>query len=342
MELTIEPSGVRRIECTVPAGKLLPGEAFELGVRIVLPPVDAPAPRAMFYCIPGGYMNLAYFDLGDAGDRRFSLAEALARRGFIAVLADHPGIGASTMPRDEWSLTPDLLAKAHTAAARHIIAGLQQGTLTPGLDALPGLVALGCGHSMGAVICIEMQGAEAVFSGLVLLGYGTGGLPDILPPDAVENARDPDWMRAYLPELARERFGTARIDPQAGREKRRGRGQGSPSFHSDNADPDGKLALRKAGVSLLTLPGLFSMFPGISDRPSAAIDVPILVVTGTHDFVEAGEALREQFSACPALDIFRPADTGHNLFIFPSRADSFSRIADWAARFSRYTAATVR
>jgi alpha-beta hydrolase superfamily lysophospholipase len=342
MELTIEQSGVRRLECTVSAGEILPGEAFGLGVRIVLPPDGASSPKTMFYCLPGGYMNLAYFDLGEAGDRRFSLAEALALQGFVVVLADHPGIGGSTMPRDEWSLTPELLAKAHTAAARRVIAGLREGTLVPGLDALPGLVAFGCGHSMGAVICIEMQGAGWVFSGLVLLGYGTGGLPDVLPPEAVENARDPDWLRTYLPQLARERFGTARIDPQAGKEKRRGRGQGSPSFHSDNADPDGKLALRAAGVPLLTLPGLLSMFPGISDRPSAAIDVPVLVVTGTHDFVEAGEALHAQFSACPALEIYQPGDTGHNLFIFPSREESFARIAAWGGRFSRYTAETVR
>jgi pimeloyl-ACP methyl ester carboxylesterase len=321
----------------VPAGKILPGEPLDIGLRLVLPPADAPPPRAMIYCIPGGYMNLAYFDLGEGEDRRFSLAEALARAGHAVVLADHPGIGRSTMPRDEWALTPDLLARAHSAAARTVLAGLREGSLVADQGPLPDLVALGCGHSMGAVITIEMQGAGALFSGLVLLGYGTGGLPDVLPPDAVENARDPDWLRAYLPQLARERFGTARIDPQAGRARRRGRGQGSPSSHTDNADPEGKLALRAAGVELLTMPGLFSMFPGVSDRPSAAIKVPVLVVTGTHDFVEAGETLHAQFCACPALEIFRPENTGHNLFIFPSRTETFARIAQWAAHFSQYS-----
>ncbi|MBM3595774.1 MAG: alpha/beta hydrolase, partial [Alphaproteobacteria bacterium] len=198
------------------------------------------------------------------------------------------------------------------------------------IKATPGLVAIGCGHSMGAVITIEMQGADRVYSGLVLLGYGSGGLPDLLPPDAVDNARDRDWLLDYLPRLASERFGTALMDPQMGREKRRGRGEGSPSFHSGNADPDGKLALQAAGEPLLTQPGLFSMFPGASDAPSASIEVPILVVTGSHDFIDAGEALHRQFSACPALEIFRPEDTGHSLFIFPSRGETFARIAGWA------------
>ncbi len=334
METSTAQSVIRRFDCTVPAGEIRPGEALLVGLRVVLPTEDAPSPRAVFYCLPGGYMNLSYFDLGDEADRRFSMAEALARRGFIVVLADHPGIGSSGEPDDLWAVTLDFLAETHSKAATAVLTGLREGSLVPGLDPLPDLVALGCGHSMGAVVTIEMQGTGGVFSGLVLLGYGSGGLPDVLPADAVDKARDPEWLRAYLPELARERFGTARIDAQAGRDKRRGRGQGSPSFHTDNADPDGKLTLRAAGAPLLTQPGLFSMFPGASDRPSAAIDVPILVVTGTHDFVDAGEALHAQFSACPSLEIFRPEDTGHNLFIFPSRHASFERIADWAARLT--------
>jgi hypothetical protein len=334
MELTVEPGGTRRIEHIVPAEGILPGEVLDIALRVVLPPEGAPPPQAMIYCLPGGYMNRTYFDLGDESDRRFSLAEALARRGLIAMLADHPGIGGSSAPNDEWALTPDLLARTHTLVVGTALDRLRDGTLIPGLAPLPGIAAIGCGHSMGAVITIEMQGAGPVYSGLVLLGYGSGGIPAVLPPDALAKARDPDWLRANLCELVQERFGIARIDQQGGREKRRGRGQGSPSFHSDKAEPDGKLALRAAGEPLLTQPGLFSMFPGSSDPASAIIEVPILVVTGTHDFVEVGEALRAQFPACPRLDVFRPEDTGHNLFIFPSRGQSFDHIADWAERLT--------
>lgn len=284
----------------------------------------------MLYCLVGGQTNLVYFDLGDEGDRRFSMAQALARRGFLVVLADHPGIGRSTMPRDEWALTPDLLIAAHSHAGAAVIEGLRQGSLTPELEALPGLTALGCGHSMGAVMTIGVQGATGLFSGIALLGYGSGGLPQMLPPEAVEKARDAEWLRTYLPELARERFGTARITHEAARGKRRGRENGSPSFHSDSADPEGKLAQRAAAAPLLTMPGLYAMFPGVSDEPSAKIDVPILVVTGAEDFIPAGEALRAQFPACPRLEICQPEDTGHNLFIFPSREESFARIANWA------------
>ncbi|MCB2048161.1 MAG: alpha/beta hydrolase [Novosphingobium sp.] len=330
MAIATTTSGVRRIECSVPAGELLPGEPFRIGLRVVLPPDGTPATDIAFYCVVGGQMSLAYFDLGEGDDRRFSMAEALARRGHVVVLADHPGISSSTMPEDEWDLTPDLIARAHAAAARTALDGLRQGSLVPGLDAMSGLVAVGLGHSMGAVMTIEVEAVAQLYSGIVLLGYGTGGLPDILPPEAVEKARDIEWLRGYLPELVRERFGTARLDPETARKKRRGREGGSPSFHSDYADPDGKAALRGAAAPLLTLPGLFSMFPGVSDEASSRIAVPILVVTGTHDFIEAGEALLEQFSTCPRLDIIRPEDTGHNLFIFPSRTESFAQISDWA------------
>lgn len=327
-------SGVGRFECIVPAAELLPGEAFEIALRVVLPPAGTESAGSVFYCIVGGQMDLTYFDLGEEADRRFSMAEALARMGHVVVLADHPGIGASTMPRDEWDLTLDLLVRAHSAAARTVFAGLREGSLVPDLDAIPDLVPLGLGHSMGAVCTIDIQGIHHPYCGIVLLGYGTGGLPSMLPPEAAEKARDIAWLRAYLPELARERFGTARLDPQEARRKRRGRGQGSPSFHSGSADPDGNLALRTAAAALLTQPGLFSMFPGISDEASAAIDVPVLVVTGTHDFVEAGDDLRAQFPACPSFEIFRPEDTGHNLFTFPSRTESFARIDAWARSLS--------
>jgi len=313
----------------------MPGEAFDVGLRVVVPPVDTEPTGTAFYCIVGGQMDLTYFDLGDEQDRRFSMAEALSRLGHVVVLADHPGVGASTMPRDEWDLTLDLLVRAHSAAARTAFNRLRDGSLVPDLAAIPHLVPLGLGHSMGAVCTIDIQGATRLYSGIALLGYGTGGLPSMLPPEAAEKARDVGWLRSYLPELARERFGTARLDPQLAKEKRRGRGQGSPSFHSDNADPTGKAMLRNAAAPLLTQPGLFSMFPGISDEASAAIDVPILVVTGSHDFVEAGDTLRAQFPACPKFEIFRPEDTGHNLFTFPSRTESFARIDAWAEKLAK-------
>ena len=143
MTTTTLDSGVRRIECTVPAGEILPGEHFDVGLRVVLPPDEMTIASAAFYCLVGGQTNLSFFDLGDDGDRRFSMAEALAQRGHVVVLADHPGIGMSTTPRDLWSLTPDLLVKAHVAAARIVMGKLRHGSLVPGLDPMPDLVAVG-------------------------------------------------------------------------------------------------------------------------------------------------------------------------------------------------------
>lgn len=302
-------------------------------MRVVAPPANAPATGIAFYCLPGGQTNLNYFDLGEGDDRRFSLADAMARRGHVVICADHPAIGRSTTPRDEWDLTPDLLASAHVCAGSEAIARLRAGTLAEGLEAVPNAVPLGCGHSMGAVMMIEVQARAAAFAGLVLLGYGTGGLPAILPAEVVKAACDPQWVRTHLPGFVKERFGTALQSPDAARAGRRGKEKGSPSFHTDNADPDGKIALRGAAAPLLTMPGIYSMFPGISDRASAEIDVPMLVVTGTHDFVAADERLQQQFAKSGEVEIFRPQDTGHNLFIFPSRDESFARVTEWADRF---------
>ncbi|MBV1918434.1 MAG: alpha/beta hydrolase [Sphingomonadaceae bacterium] len=321
--------GARRYETILPAGEILPGESFDIGIRVVAPPAGTPRAQAAFYCLPGGQMDLSYYDLGSEGDRRFSFAEAMAQRGFITVLADHPGIGRSTCPRDEYAITPDLIARVHVQVSRMAIEGLQAGTLVPELGALPGLVAIGCGHSMGAIAMLEVQARDALFAGVALLGHGKGGMPGSFPKHVVEAARDLDWLTQNLPEIARERFGAAILD--AKKMPKTPPEEGRPSFHSGSADPDGRAALRGAVAPLLTIPGLYSMFAGVSDRSSAEIRVPVLVVTGTDDFADAGEALRDRFCNAADYERFAPEDTGHNLFIFPSRTQSFDHIADWAA-----------
>ncbi len=243
-------------------------------------------------------------------------------------------IGRSTAPRDEYALTPDLLASAHVLASGRAVERLRAGTLAEGLEAIPNATVLGCGHSMGAVMMIEVQSRAAPFAGLALLGYGSGGLPALLPPEVVEASRDPEWARTGLPDFVRSRFGTALQSPEAARASKRGKEKGSPSFNTDNADPDGRMALRGASAPLLTMPGIYSMFPGVSDRASAQIKVPVLVVTGTHDFVTAGEELRQQFASSREVRIFSPEGAGHNLFIFPSRTESFATISDWADEFA--------
>ena len=92
----------------------------------------------------------------------------------------------------------------------------------------------------------------------------------------------------------------------------------------------GRAFLREAAAPLLTLPSLFAIFPDTGLQASAAIEVPILLITGTHDFVDTGEALRAQFPAVANWDQFAPEETGHNLFIFPSHPLTFERIASWA------------
>jgi alpha-beta hydrolase superfamily lysophospholipase len=322
------PERTRRIERMIPIGDLFPGEPFELGVRIVAPPVGTKPSGVFLYCLPGGMASSLTFDLGHADDRRFSLADAMARRGAVVLAADHPGIGASTMPRDEWTLTIQLLARAHARAARHAVEALRRGTLMESLEPIPEVLPLGCGHSMGAVAMIQQQAHDPFFEGLALLGYGRGGVLSAVPPEAVEAARDPEWLEAHLPRIARERFGTAKQD-MTSRSREQG-AAGSPSFHTHAADPHGRAFLREAAAPLLTLPSLFAIFPDTGLQASATIEVPILLITGTHDFVDTGEALRAQFPAVANWDQFAPEETGHNLFIFPSHPLTFERIASWA------------
>lgn len=341
----------RRFECIQPAGELLPGEHFDIAMRVIAPPAGAPVSGLAFYCLPGGMMDRVYFDLvlgveDGPDDWRFSFAEAMARHGHVTITSDHPGLGESTCPGDEFALTPDLLTRSHIGAARAAIAALREGTLAPGLEAIPDVLPVGCGHSMGAVTIVDRQARDPFFAAMLLLGYGIGGLPANLSPELLASARDIDWLAANIAAIARERFGCARvlgksrskgapppgIDKAPAGVKVQERHADGPDFHTRAADPEGRVALRGAAAPLLTLPGLYSTFPGVNDRSRAQIDVPTLVVAGTHDFAHVGESLRATFPNAPDFEHFAPDDTGHNLFVFPSRTQTFARIAQWAAR----------
>ena len=70
------------------------------------------------------------------------------------------------------------------------------GTVTPELPALPELVSVGVGHSMGAMLTVEQQATHRTHTALALLGFGNRGLPDLLDPEVVA-ATSRRYLEAY-------------------------------------------------------------------------------------------------------------------------------------------------
>src|SRR5258708_31698953 len=98
------------------------------GCRTIVLEVIAPAApspeAAVLFCFPGGGMSRRYWDLTVPG---YSFAEYACERGFVTVLADHPGVGDSDGPDDGWTLTPETVAAVNAAAVGQLLALLDSG-----------------------------------------------------------------------------------------------------------------------------------------------------------------------------------------------------------------------
>jgi pimeloyl-ACP methyl ester carboxylesterase len=283
-----------------------------------------PLSPLVFFCLPGGSLTGGYFNLQpEDGDQSFSFAAQMAARGFITVILDHLGIGASSQPADCYALTPDLLAAANAQAMATIGDGLRTGGLSASLPALPELVSVGVGHSMGAMLTALQQAQHRQHAALVLLGFGSLGLVEYLTPEQARYADDPVATRADIVRLAKLQFGD-RSYPQLNIEN-----GNAAAIYGGGADKRAVVAQRQARAPMLPVPALFSMIPGAVAPEVGQLDVPVFLGIGDRDLCPA-HAVPAAFHGCPDLTLVVLAQTGHNHFLFASRERLFSRIDSWA------------
>ncbi|MDR3419402.1 MAG: alpha/beta fold hydrolase [Nevskia sp.] len=317
------------IELRVDSGISLPG-CGPLQVAL-----DVRAPRqaslgavpAVLVCLPGGAMNRRFFDLmpnGDAaGDISFSFARQMAGRGFIVVSIDHLGVGGSDRPEDGFALTPELVVQANQNALRQVLERLRGGGLLADLPPLPDLVAIGVGHSMGAMLTLLQQFHHRSYAGLALLGFSTRGMPEYLIPEAKALAGDTQAVRAQLARLAKATFGVPypEVKPSP---------QSNSLFAGGAADPRGVEAIKAARDHMLALPAFMSMLPGNVAPEAAQIDVPLFLALGERDIAGPPHQIPAVFTASRDVSLHILPETGHSHFLFPARTGLFNRLAGWA------------
>ncbi len=304
----------------IEVGELLPGEgSLAIAADLFVPP-RLRSPATALFCLPGGAMNRAYYDLQGEGD--FSFAAHLTACGYLVVALDPLGVGDSSQPRDGFALTPDVLTAAHARAVDVICDELRSGRLTG--TPLTQLRTLGVGHSMGAMLTTLQQAQHAQHAALMLLGFGAQGLPEALLPAERRFAGDPGGARANLVLLAHERSAEAyvQIAPSA---------QSRQLFAGESADRRGVEALRRARAPLLVTAGLFSMIPGSCAPECARIDVPLLLAVGDRDIAGTPQQIPASFPGSPDVTLLVLPATGHSHFLFPSRRHLFERVTGWLA-----------
>lgn len=284
-------------------------------------------------CLPGGGVDRRYYDLRVASDDTYSFGRYLAARGFVVVTFDHLGVGAST-PVAPLELTVEALARAQHTATSIVVDRLHAGALIDGLPALgDDIGVVGVGHSMGAMLMVEQQAAHASYQGLALLGFGNRGLPDLLPPDLVALADDPDELRARIPETWRRRAAEQRsapAPPPDANPRRDGRRAGAPFFHGENLPADVVAAVKDIAAPAPGIAALTSMVPGSVRREMAKIEEPIFLANGELDFTGPIHEIAAGFVACRDLTLLELPGAGHSHNAFPARLQLWDRLAAWA------------
>jgi pimeloyl-ACP methyl ester carboxylesterase len=316
---TIDP-----IDLRVDIGEAIAGEGpITLAMRLYVPPsLDRSAPVALF-CIPGGGHSGLYFDLRVEDDDSFSFARQMAARGFIVVTIDTPGVGNSTRPANGYALTPDVLADAMAAGVARVAGELRTGRMAPALPALPNLVTIGVGHSLGGLFTIVLQARHALHQGIAVLGFGMDGAPaEFINERARAAGADPARLRAELIELAREHF-----DEPYWMIRSTGRGR---EIYGGGADRRALAVLKEVAQPLLAVSAMLAMVPS-GVRPDAAqIEVPVFLGVGDRDMGGPPHGMPASYPASADVTLVVLPQTGHSHFAFPTTGHLCRRLASWA------------
>ena len=301
------------------------------GCRTLAMEVIASAPAAaaspvVLFCFPGGGMSRRYFDLTAVG---YSFAEYASERGFVMILADHPGVGDSDAPDDGWTLTPETVARVNAAAVGRVLAALEPGGVA-GLPPLRPAAVVGVAHSAGAHVLIHHQAHHPQFDGVILLGWCGRGLPEHLDDDERVLSSAPGDLAARLVAGAKRRH----AEPLAVLPR------GSSRLLVASSMPaDVHRALVDARSRLLAVVGYASMVPGSAGQAAARIDVPVFAGVGEHDIAVDHHAIPAEFPASRDVTLFVLQGAGHNQNVEAGREQLWARMTDWAGDLARQRAA---
>lgn len=295
-------------------------EPLSVAVHCVLPANERSANEPIvFYCFPGGSLNRRYFDLDPGGPNGLSFAEAMAAKGHVCVMVDHPGIGESDRPADGFALDPHTVARLDRSVVEQVL-----GKLAAGLAGVPVVKAahpVAVGHSMGGMLTGLMQAHHAPFEAVAILGSHPFGAPDILMEPLRHLADDPEATRTSLASTLR----AIGADPFKDMIRNPG-----PTTLFEEGDSFGRPAIAAIRTELLTICGMFSMIPGSWKREAASIAVPVFLGFGDDDLCRRPYDVPSCFTASPDVTLVVLKDTGHNHFAFASRSHLFDRIEHWA------------
>jgi pimeloyl-ACP methyl ester carboxylesterase len=311
----------------------LPGP-LHIASTVFLPdPKALSSPPIAIFASPGASYSRGYFDLHFKNHPHYSQAEHHANRGIIVVTYDHLGVGGSST-QGLIEMTVEMIAAANDAAVRKIIDRLQCGTLKPQFPALPDLVSIGIGQSMGGMVTAVMQGSYGTFAAIALLG--ASAIRGIIPqPDPKDQEKANEYMRNFtrktpVKDLSLSKLAAPVLDIRY-------------PFHWEDmpedivkADLDGGCPMRKEvppwGSG--TIPACVAAMPspGYISEDAAKVTVPVLIGVGERDTMGNPLAEPAAFSRSRDISVFITPRMAHMHNFATTRRLLWDRIEAFARR----------
>jgi hypothetical protein len=179
-----------RFDLTIPINVAdAKGEALYVATTVVMPEESMQGERPIvWFAWPGGGYNRRYYDLQLPSRSGYSQAEYHTSRGSIFVACDHIGVGDSAIPAGAFNHSD--IARINAAVVRSVLAGLADGTLIAGVDALADPFPLGMGQSYGGLLLTHLQAEHGLMRGVAMLGWSgictevkdVSGTQNVAPP----------------------------------------------------------------------------------------------------------------------------------------------------------------
>ncbi len=284
------------LDVTSAAG--LTGQTF-IAATLHLPDGMDERPAQLIFAIHGGGYSRIYWHPPFADDS-YSFARWFTDQGKAVLAIDMLGMGESSRPEPESSLSGAIIAAAHAEALRQVVA--QWGGPVD---------VTGLGHSMGGMMIIAQAASHPAMDRVAVLGWANE--PMILGDTDVASLQAGLIPSGYI------------ATPRAPMRK---------LFYWD----DVPLALIEADEAhASTTPvtmGRDALTPGIVHQAAASIAVPVLVVQSVIDTSPAPEKEPGYFRASPAVELQIVESAAHCQNFAGTRVAHWAKLNDWIDRTS--------
>lgn len=258
----------------------------------------------------GGSYDKRYHHAVVPGHPGYSAAEHLAALGNVVLLCDHLGSGESTRAPDQRLATRHVVAAANHAAVTQFYERLAKGDLHPALLALPNVLRVGGGHSMGGMMTTVQQAAHRTWDAIMIMGYTAQG---------VHMTRSGQKLRAsqFIPATPGPDYPVN--DRAAQRE----------NFHWPDVPAEVIAADDKLSVPTPSSIGLDSIRDAIIVPDAARIDVPIYMGLGEQDVSPDPHSEPHFFPKCPDFTLHILPRSAHCQSFAGTRHRFWDRMHGW-------------